>query len=456
MPIDLESEVKLRSLGEHLDELKLNRRHLLVFAVCAIGFMFDALEFQTLALTAPSLVKEWHLRSGATGVLFTSLMLGMLVGTCIFGTVSDWIGRRTTFQLTVVLFAVFNALSALAQSPAQLRVLCLLSGIGIGGFIPVDTAVIIEYMPRRYRGRILGIWALFLPLGGSVAAWLASRIIPAFGWRAMFAIGIIPGIVVVAVSFLVPETPRFLLTQGRLSEAERSLQWIAREAVIARKPISPAISELAPGKKPLSGRVHPAVSPWDLFSPAYRKRTALTWMLWLGTSFTYYGLLLWMPSLLSQYKGVPLPKVYLMTIVFTSAGLVGRIAVAACIDQVGRKPLVIACSTLAALAALLFGVQTGFTGLLVAGAILGFFIDADSGCKVPWTAELYPTRVRATGVGWATGAGRVGASLAPMIVALLVVKSVQAVFIAFAISCGVAALVALIFGIETRGQPLED
>lgn len=431
--------------GSFLDNLPMNRRHWTIFSVCAIAFMFDSLDFQVLGLVAPMLSKEWSLSPQALGVIFSATAFGMLVGTYLFGTLSDRIGRRAAFQLTVAIFAFASGACAFAQDATQLTVLRFLTGLGIGGFVPVDTAVMSEFMPSRRRGRMMALWAIFFPVGGLLAAWLASLIIPDLGWRAMFMIGVVPAVMVLVVRLVIPESPRFLLAKGRLAEARESIRWVAMGNI----PDSLAVASPKPNKQ----QAH--FSVFELFSPQYRQRTALLWGIWFFWSFSYFGIILWLPTLLAKYRGIPPGQVFMFIVGFMLAGIVGRIVVATLVDRVGRKPILVVCGVGAGALMLLFGQQTTLTGLMVFGYATAFFHDGGLSAIAPYTPELYPTRARATGVGWANGSGRIASILSPIVVGFLVVSGVEAVFTAFAAAYALCAVVMLVAGVETKGMYLE-
>lgn len=431
--------------GRFLDTLPLNKRHWTLFAVCASTFAFDALDFQIMALIAPAMAREWGLKPQELGFVLSSTGLGMLVGAYLFGILGDRIGRRTGFQITVAIFAVFSGACALAENPTQLAVLRFVTGIGIGGFVPIDTAMMTEYMPARRRGQMMAWFALFFPLGGLLAAFAAYLVVPELGWRALFLVGVIPSIMVLVVRLIIPESPRFLLSRGRLREAQASMSWIADG-----KPIPEAPASTAPIARA------PVMSVSELFSDRYRTRTAMLTGLWFCWAFSYFGLLIWLPSLLTQHKGFPGSDVFAYIMGFMLSGIAGRIVMSFFVDSWGRIKTIAFCAVAAAIAALVFGMQSSYMSLVVSGYALAFFHDGGYSGIAPYAPELYPTRARATGVGWANGAGRIAGILSPIAIGFLVPISVWAVFGTLAAGYLLAGIVVLAFGIETKGMVLED
>jgi MFS transporter, putative metabolite:H+ symporter len=444
-PADISNQV-----GADLDALPFNRRHYLVFAVCAAGFLFDSLDFQIMAVAAPSIAKEWQLSPGVLGTVFSAAQVGMLIGSIVFGILCDQYGRRTIFQLTVGIFAVFSGLCAAAQSTMQLAALRLATGLGIGGFVPVDMSVLAEFMPTRLRGRMLALVALFYPVGGLLAAACASLFIPTLGWRGLFLIGVVPAIMIFLVRWLVPETPRYLLKAGRMSEAEKSIQWVSRGRVSLPKKSPSEGHEAAVQSQPKK------LSVLDLLSKEYRARTIMLWGLWFAWSFSYFGLIMWLPTLLVKYRGIPQAEVFYYMMGFMLSGIVGRIFVVIFVDRVGRVPILVLYGACAGIALFFFGQQTGLANLMIFGYVTAFFHDGGLSAMGAYTPELYPTRARATGYGWAAGVGRMASIIAPMAVGFLLTSySVYSVFVVFGASYLAAALIVLAFRIETKGLQLE-
>ena len=433
-------------VGAWLDALAVNRRHWLVFAVCATAFLFDAFDFQAVALAMPAIAAEWHLDHAAVGLILAATPAGMLVGTVAFGVLADRIGRRACFQITVAIFAVFSAAGALAQDLPQLALVRLLAGIGMGGFLPVDTAVMTEFMPAARRGRMLALWAIFFSLGNLMAALVGRLVIPAFGWRAMFAICLVPAVVILAVRRWVPETPRFLLEHGRLDEACRAVTWIG---------LGRTCPALNPGHPARIGHARePGPKLAALVAPALRPRTLVACLAWSTWSFSYFGLLLWLPSLLVLRQVTP-PSVFLFVAGYTGSGIVGRLVASAIVDRIGRKPLIVAASLVSAGLVVGFGQQSGLPMLMLWGFLLAVFQDAGLGTVATYTPELFPTRLRASGTGVAAGMGRIATMAAPLAVAAVVGWSFSTVFVMFAAAYALGAAAVVVLGRETARLPLE-
>ncbi|QUQ66620.1 MFS transporter [Kutzneria sp. CA-103260] len=412
---------------------RLNARHWFVFAVCSVGFFFDSMDLQIMSLVAPQLLREWSLSPQQVGLITSAGMVGMLIGSVLFGVFSDRVGRRPGIQLTIAVFACFSALGALAQDPAQLMVCRVLAGLGIGGFVPIDTALMSEFVPARWRGRLIALWAIAFPAGGLAAAGLVPLVLPAFGWRGAFLLGFAPVVLIPVVRAWLPETPRFLASTGKVEQARRSLAWISP---------GEALPDIDPA--PATG------SSAGLFAPAQRRGTALASLLWFAWSFAYFGIILWLPTLLVLMR-VPLAEVFLYTLGFQLAAIAGRAVTLLFADRVSRPAMVVVTGLCAAAAMLVFGAQHTMLWLVVAGYALSFCQDGGFSGIVPYTPELFPTRLRATGVGWANGTGRLASLIAPLLTGALVqAGSAGTVFIVFAACYAGAVAVVLLLGKGTR------
>jgi len=418
------AEAPPRADGEVPGGARLNRRHWLVFAVCVAGAFFDSMDLQVMALVSPVLLREWALTPTTVGVLAAAAMLGMLVGSLVFGRVADRIGRRPAFLVTVAVFAGFGALCAAAQGPAQLTVLRFCVGVGMGGFIPVDTAMLHEFLPAGARARLLALWALAFPVGALAATALVRSALPATGWRGAFLLCALPAVLLFPLRRLVPETPAFLLAQGRTAEAERSLGWISLGAPVRVDPPAP--------------RLRPT-----LLSALHRSTTALTGLLWFTWSFAYFGVILWLPTLL-VLAGMPLAQVFAYTLGFQVAAILGRVAMLPVIRVVGLPAVVVGTGIGAAALVLWFGALPAAGLLVVAGYGLSFCQEGGFSGIVPFTPQLYPVELRSGGVGAANAAGRVASLLAPLLVGVLTTAGQRhVVFVVFALcflAAGVTAL----------------
>jgi len=378
-----------------MEDMRLNRRHLLVFLLCGAGLFFESLNLQLMSFVAPMVAREWGIGAKQIGVTISAAIFGMMAGTYLFGALADRFGRRATFQATVGLFSVLTALSGFATSLWQLLVARFGAGIGIGGSIPVETAVLAEFTPARWRGRVMALWATALPLGGLVAPLCVAAVPGDWGWRALLFLGGVPALLVLLVRRVIPETPHFLASKGHLEEARRALDWIAM------KPPGSSVIRIAPGSPA------PSAAPERvLIQPAYRSATLTAWALNFGSFFAYYGFVLWLPALLGTYRGLPTGEVISFMLGLALAGLFGRLTLMLLADRVRLERLILMTTLGAAFALAGFAFQAERPAMMLWGYAAAFLLEGVFSAAIPFVAQIYPAQVRATGVGWAGGMGR--------------------------------------------------
>jgi putative MFS transporter len=394
-----------------VDALPLNRRHALVFAVCSAGLFFESLNLQLMSFAAPMIAREWRIGPATLGIAISAAMFGMLVGTYLFGALADRYGRRLGFQVTVGIFSVVTAVSAASAGLLQLTAARFGAGLGIGGSIPVETAVLAEFSPARWRARLVALWAMALPLG-ALAAPLCVALMPAtFNWRGLMLLGAAPAALVLILRRTIPETPQFLAARGRLAASEQALSWIARRPIALAAEPEPSPDRAAVGPREPPERL--------LFNAAHRRSTAMGWLLYFGSFSAYYGFVLWLPALLTGYRGFLQPELLRFMAGLALAGFAGRIGVLLLGGRLGQRTIIALCGVASVVALSAFATQPGRAGAYLWGYAAAFFLEGAFSVVIPFVADLYPSAARATGVGWAGGMGRLGAALAPLGVGLL-------------------------------------
>ena len=438
------------TIQQRLDSLPLSRFHYRLVVLGGLGWLFDAMDNSLMALALPALPASWNLGNSERAFLLIASMLGMLIGAAAAGTLADRIGRQRLFQWTLLLFSVATGLCALAQGFKSLLVLRFLVGLGLGGELPVASALVTEFSPAAHRGRLVVLLESFWSVGALVAA-LVALLIPhnPLGWRFVFLVGALPSLYVLVLRRSMPESPRFLLSRGRQRQALEVLRTVEAQAGQPPAPVSTSEAESAP---PVGGWT----GPRDLLRGRLRRRTLLLWTLWFGMVYSYYGIFNWLPTLLAA-AGHTLVKTYEYTLWITLAQIPGYFAAARLVDALGRRRTLVLFLVPCTLATLGYAVSTSPAAILLCGSLISFFNLGAWGVVYTYTPELYPTRLRGSGAGWASAAGRVGGMAAPYAVSgVLDAGGGQAgVFVMFAGVLLLTTFVALA-GEETRGRSLEE
>ena len=326
-----------------------------------------------------------------------------------------------------------------------------LVGFGLGGELPVAATLMSEYAPAHLRGRFIVLLESFWGLGWLVAACIAYLLIPAFGWQIAFVIGTLPALYVFLIRLHLPESIRYLLSHGRTEEAKAIIIDLEQKLHVESRPFEP---------EPRAAQAdQSAAKPQftSLWSSAYRTRTIMLWLAWFGIVFSYYGIFMWLPSIVYS-QGFAVVKTFEYVLIMTLAQLPGYYAAAWLVDVIGRKYTLSLFLLLSGICSFFFGNAAAPFTLLLWGAAMSFFNLGAWGVLYTYTPELYPVRFRAFGSGWAGAVGRVGGILAPMAVAALITQpeGFSKIFMMFTgVLLAVVAVIVLL-GEETRGRTLED
>jgi putative MFS transporter len=438
-------------LVARLDRLPFSPWHRSFLLVAFFGTLFDAADFALFGAALPAIAKEFHLGPQQAGLLATVGLIGAFVGALFWGTISDYIGRRTAFQATIGIFAAFTGLIAVSWSLVSLATFRFLANFGLGGEVPVASTLSSEFMPNKIRGRATGTMMAAFPAGLVLAAGLALAILPSYGWRTLFAIGVVPAVVLFFVRRNVPESVRYLLSKGRLAEAEKTVSEIERQAGSAS--VSPAQvgAELEPVRQV---KATSRVTVFELMKEGRAQRTLLLWLVSFCFLWSSNGILFMLPTILTQ-RGMPLSQAIMLTLVQAIGGVFGYVACAFLIDRYGRRPVLFLYFFVGAAFHLWFAMASGLW-MFAAIAMVGWVNPGVYGPSTVYAAELYPTHLRATAVGWYFGIGRIGSFLAPAVVGFMLAQGLgQYVLHTFALTYFIAAIAIWLVGIETKGLALE-
>lgn len=433
---------------ERLEALPVGRFHYKLLLVTGLGWLFDSMDTGLIAFILPVLAKEWGLAPGQMGLIGSIGLIGMALGAVISGTVADRIGRKKVFTITVLLYSIASAFCALSWNYQSLLVFRFLVGFGLGGELPVAATLVSEYAPSRVRGRFIVLLESFWGLGWIAAACIAYFFIPVYGWRMAFLIGALPALYVCLIRLHMPESVRYLLTRGRVDEA--------RQIVLSLEKQLHVPSALFTGEtEPVP--VVAKASFRELWKKPFMSRTIMLWLVWFGINFSYYGIFMWLPSLVFQ-QGFTVVKTFEYVLIMTLAQLPGYYCAAWLVDKIGRKYTLSAFFLFSGVASYFFGHASTAATLMMWGSVMSFFNLGAWGVLYTYTPEQYPTAIRALGSGWAAGFGRFGGMAAPMMVGALLARSFgfASVFYMFALVFAAVAVIVLSLGVESKQKDLES
>jgi putative MFS transporter len=444
-------EATAASLIGRLERLKFSKWHRNLVILAATGVLLDAADFALFGAALPGISKEFGFGPAQAGFLATVGLIGAFLGALFWGTISDYIGRRTAFAATIGIFAVFTGLVAAAWNAVSLGVFRFLSNFGLGGEIPVALTITAEFMPSRMRGAVSsGVLAAF-PLGLALAAGLSLLILPNYGWRVLFLVGVIPAFILFFVRRYMPESVRYLISRGKLQEASRTVAEIEKAAGIA------AVSDARPAGyiPPPEVAVSPGITVLQLLTPERRRSTILAWIVSFCFFWSSNGILFMLPTILTQ-RGMPLSQALTFQLVQGLCGFFGYTACGFLIDRFGRRPVLFLYFFIGAGFHLWFAEASGVWSYVAIG-LVGLVNPGVYGSTGVYVGELVPTHLRATAVGWFFGIGRIGSFLAPAIVGLMLANNLgHYVLHTFALTFLLASFAVWAIGIETKGRVLEE
>ena len=391
-----------------------------LLGIAGAAWMFDALDVGMLSFIIAALKMEegWNLTDVQAGWIGSTQSIGMAVGALLFGAMADKVGRKNILIITLLLFSIGSGLSALVGTVSLFLILRFFIGMGLGGELPVASTLVSESVEPSKRGRVVVLLESFWALGWILSALISYFIIPTYGWRIALILSALPAFYAVYLRFSLPDSPKY--------------------------------EELKPKEK--QSMLQNMKKVW---AKEYSKQTLILWVLWFCVVFSYYGMFLWLPSVMLM-KGFSLIKSFEYVLIMTLAQLPGYFTAAWFIEKMGRKFVLITYLIGTAVSAYFFGTAEELPLLITSGILLSFFNLGAWGALYAYTPEQYPTVIRGTGAGMAAAIGRIGGILGPLLVGYLVAAntSISTIFTIFTVAI-LIGVVAVAFGKETKNTVLE-
>lgn len=437
---------------ERLEKLPVGSFQYKLLAVTGLGWLFDSMDTGLIAFVLPVLAKDWSLTPAQMGWIGSVGLIGMALGAVLAGTLADRIGRKKVFSITVLLYSLSTGMCALSWSYESLLFFRFLVGFGLGGELPVAATLMSEYAPSHLRGRFIVLLESFWALGWLVAACISYLLIPMFGWKIAFVIGTLPALYVFLIRLHMPESVRYLLSHNKVDEAKEIILHLEKKLAVVSQPFN---GEIDPIEK---GQVKEETPHFiKLWNRQFRMRTLMLWLAWFGIVFNYYGIFMWLPSIVFA-QGFAVVKTFEYVLIMTLAQLPGYFAAAYLVDVIGRKYTLSLFLLMSGVCSFFFGNASSSETLLVWGAAMSFFNLGAWGVIYTYTPEQYPTAMRALGSGWAAGFGRIGGMLAPMLVGVMIAGSfgMNTIFLMFASVFVIISAVVLALGHESKQKTLEE
>ncbi len=426
------------NIQQLVDQAKFSSFHWIVLLWCLIIIIFDGYDLVIYGVALPLLMEQWALTPVQAGWLASSALFGMMIGAMTFGTLSDKLGRKLTIMLCVFLFSGFTFFGAFADSPTTFAILRFIAGLGIGGVMPNVVALTTEYAPKRIRSTLVAVMFSGYAIGGMASALLGKALVPSFGWEIMFMIAGIPLLLLPVIWLMLPESLMYLTQKNKTAEAK---------AII--KKLDTNYHSLEFDIEPIAVKQEDAAPLKALFQQGRSVSTFMFWIAFFMCLLMVYALGNWLPKLMIG-AGYSLGASMLFLFALNIGGMIGAIGGGMLADRFHLKPVLTIMFIMGACSLILLGFNSPTIVLYTLIAIAGAATIGSQILLYTFVAQYYPSSVRSTGMGFASGVGRIGAIVGPVLTgALLSYKLAHQVnFMAIAIP-GIIAAIA-IFMVNTK------
>src|SRR3984893_15737506 len=431
-----------------------------IVAAAILGDMLEFFDYFLIGFVLAFIIGPWQLTFGQSAIILLSSGIGAILGAAVWGRLADRIGRRAVFIGTVLNFSLATGILALTpdQGWGFVTVFRFFVGFGVGGLYCVDLPLVQEFVPASKRGFVGGLVTAFIPLGVMLGSVLGAFLASAIGGRGLFACGLVPALLCLLIRAWVPESPRWLVRMGRSEDARRSLAWALQ--------VPPETLPLPVIDGPAKGRTR-----WtELFH--YPRSLLVSWLSNLGMQTTGYGVILWAPTLFVLQLGVTPERAAYLFIFVSIAGFIGRLVFSLLSEAIGRR----AAGALQGFGSAAMVLSAGLCHDAYIGAVslfwllivaADFFFDGGSAIMGPYAAEVWPSKLRTSGMGSAYGFGGIGKIIRPIGLALIVgsgnylkpdvpLPQIPTAFVYLGCWFFMAGAVYYFLGIETRGKSIEE
>ena len=445
-----------------LDDAPITRRYVILALVTMFGAVLDIFDFFLIAFIVPVVNDDWHLTFGQATAILLSAGIGAIAGSLFFGRLGDRIGRRTPLIAGILLFSIGTGLMAAAPDDGwwYLALLRVFVGAGVAGVAVIAIPLTVEFTPTRLRTKLTGfITTAMVPIGIMTAAVMTAVLADPLGWRPLFAVGVVPAVLAIFVVKYVPESPRWLLDQGRAEEARRSVAFLLMRD-----------EESLPLDMPSHRHEH---KPGIRSLLRFRESVLVTVAAWFGASVAVSGLVLWGPTFLKEILDISSDHAALLFVFVTLGSFAGRLFFSFAPVRIGRRRAGVIMGLGAAPMLFLAGLAgdselAGISLFLLALIPAAFFVDGGFANLAPFTSEVFPTAMRTQGMGLAWAFSGLGRIIGPLAVGTIAGKgndpiephaAIDAMLPAFAflaVFSLLAGLVFLLLKLEPHGRDLES
>jgi AAHS family benzoate transporter-like MFS transporter len=423
-----------------IDNARFSRFHWLVMGLCALLLIFDGYDLFIYGVVLPVIMKEWGLSPLQAGALGSYALFGMMFGALAFGSLADRIGRKKGIAICFALFSIATVINGFASSPTEFGICRLIAGLGCGGLMPNAVALMNEYAPKKMRSTLVALMFSGYSLGGMLSAGVGIYMLPRFGWSSMFFVATIPLLLLPLILYLLPESIGFLIRQGRTEQARLLLKRLSPETVLD----ADDVLQISDGK----GR---GASVLELFRHGLGLRTLAIWVAFFCCLLMVYALSSWLPKLMAG-AGYSLGSSLSFLLALNFGGMAGAIIGGWLGDRLNLIKVMVGFFIASAVSISLLGINSPMPVLYLLIFVAGATTIGTQILLYAGAAQLYGLSIRSTGLGWASGIGRNGAIVGPLLGGALmgIELPLQLNFLAFAVPGAVAALAMTAYALSER------
>ncbi|WP_417564998.1 MFS transporter [Marinobacter sp.] len=432
-------------VNDVIDNATFNKFHWKVLFWCTLIIIFDGYDLVIYGVVLPLLMDQWGLNPYVAGLLGSSALFGMMFGAMGFGMLSDKWGRKKVILLCVVLFSVTTVVNGFATNAWQFGILRFIAGLGIGGVMPNVVSLMSEYSPARKRSTLVALMFSGYAVGGMMSAGLGIWIVPNYGWEIMFYLAIVPLLMLPLMLKFLPESVAFLMAQKRSDEARAILCKVAPFKNINEQDIL-VVPPTTDSKAPVL----------ELFRGGRAMSTLMFWVAFFNCLLMVYALGSWLPKLMSA-AGYPLDSSLMFLMVLNIGAIVGAVGGGWLADRFSLRSVLVGFFILGSCSLITLGYENPMWVLYTLMGIAGATTIGSQILLYAYVAQYYPTSIRSTGLGWASGIGRNGAIVGPMLGGTLLALALphHVNFLALAIPGAIATVAIALVGRRFGEQPVQ-
>lgn len=426
---------------------KFNGFHGRILFWCVLILIIDGYDLAVVGAALPAIMQDMNVDPTSAGIMAGSALLGTMLGAIFLGTLADRIGRPRMIAICVALFSIFTAVAGLTDDPVSFSIARFIAGLGIGGVLPVCTAQMGEYSPLKLRTRLITLVFAGYSVGGILVALTAKQLIESYGWQWVFYVAGLPVLLIPFILRSMPQSIGYLLRTGRQDE----LREIVRKLEPGRA-IDDAV--LVTGNVAVQPARETPVR--DLFKQGRGFSTVMIWTAFMTGLFMVYALNSWLTKLMAM-AGFSLGSALNFVIVFNLGSIAGAMFGGWLSDKLNIKHVLVCFYITGAIALTLLGYTRDTTALFAVVFLVGASTLGTQLLAYAYAGDFYPSEIRSTGVGFASGVGRIGAIVAPVLIGWLVSLSLplQQNFMAISLAGLIGALAVTLIN-QSRAQSTQE